>query len=347
MERKLLTHELESVSTTDCQHCGRSDIQKSEFNSNTRGSISPRSGHKYIPTMYRGRIIKLSILVIFSFFFGGMYLAFFKHPPPDVLLQMNMQSQESSSYLYNDFGASSFKKSDSKQVSVAKPDATEEEDDDDDVSFEGGKNAAKDEEDEEEEVEIEEEDEDNNLDEKDEAPEKEVIVKKVIKKDSVDKNAKKNVVNMKAQGGTGAAYWSEFLKEHKLVAIGAVFDKCEGDRIQIGTVVLQEDKEVGGVKSTTFFNTTFAEEITGGQFHIEVKYNGEDLYDNYWELCELEDELPEKERTFNCPIKAKHWSIEKDKHIPGYLPKGRFTTKAWAVDDNEKVIACGFSDFKL
>ena len=65
------------------------------------------------------------------------------------------------------------------------------------------------------------------------------------------------------------------------------------------------------------------EEIEDGTFSIDVKYNGQDLYDNYWSLCELEEELPPANRTFNCPISATHWTVQKPKHIPGYLPKVR------------------------
>lgn len=145
----------------------------------------------------------------------------------------------------------------------------------------------------------------------------------------------------------GTEYWDGFLKKNNFVAIGAVYTKCEGRREQVGSVILQEDTVNGGVSSVTFFNMTFGKEISGGQFNIDVKYNGQDLYDNYWELCEMEEDVPQANKTFSCPIQAKHWSIQKEKHIPTYLPKGRFTTKGWAEDEDGEMIACAFADFLL
>ncbi|CAL1529348.1 unnamed protein product [Lymnaea stagnalis] len=145
----------------------------------------------------------------------------------------------------------------------------------------------------------------------------------------------------------GGEHWQGFLDSNNFVSIGAVYSACEGTRSQLGSVVLLEDKERGGVLARTYLNITIDHEIKEGTFHLEVKYNGQDLFTNYWELCELEDELPVVNKTFTCPVAAGKWSKVKDKHIPGYLPAGRYQTKAWAVDESRQVIACGFSDFNL
>nr|KAG5712945.1 hypothetical protein BaRGS_021739 [Batillaria attramentaria] len=63
-------------------------------------------------------------------------------------------------------------------------------------------------------------------------------------------------------------------------------------------------------------------DLEGGTFHVEVRYNGQDLYDNWWEICEMEEDLEPQNRTFSCPIRKGRQSLIKDKHIPGYLPKG-------------------------
>ncbi|XP_012941707.1 uncharacterized protein LOC101861063 [Aplysia californica] len=328
-------------STAGCQHCSSCSYLELPVHQQTKELKSRSHPHKSplrFIMAYKGRIVRLSILVLFSFMFCGVYLAFFKHPPPDVLLQMNMQSQDSD-LSFNDFGASSFQKSNVQNSDDDEGDT----DDAENVEFFLNKRSVNDDEGDEEE----------NEEEEDEYGEKLIVksekMEKREKNEKKEKQEKKEKVESKhSEDNNGAEYWKQFLKVNKFVPIGAVFDKCEGDdRLQIGTVVLQADKALGGVKSVTFFNHTFKEEIAGGQFHIEVKYNGQDLYDNYWELCELEDDLPEKNRTFTCPIQAKHWTVVKEKHVPGYLPTGRFQTKAWAVDESENVLACGYADFKI
>ncbi|XP_059172343.1 uncharacterized protein LOC131953253 [Physella acuta] len=144
-----------------------------------------------------------------------------------------------------------------------------------------------------------------------------------------------------------ADVWTRFLHENHFVAVGALFDRCDGQRTQLGTVVLMEDKERGGVMTKTFVNMTVEKDINGGQFHVDIKYNGQELYTNYWELCELEQELPEANKTFTCPIRQGLISKVKVKHIMDYLPAGRYQTKGWALDESNEEIICGFADFVL
>jgi len=220
---------------------------------------------------FRGRIIQLTIVLIGLISLAGVYIGYFRHPPPDVLIQMNQRSFKGAKLgQRSDFGESMFRPEFFKSHNGKQSDIIH-----------------------------------------------------------------------------GTTYWDNFLRKNKYVPIGAVYDKCEGERSQIGTVILLEDKELGGVSAWTFFNITFEEEIEDGTFSIDVKYNGQDLYDNYWSLCELEEELPPANRTFNCPISATHWTVQKPKHIPGYLPKGTFTSKAWATDDDDNVLGCGYSQFTL
>lgn len=309
-----------SSSATVCQHCGNTSYLE-ESNLRSARRESGISSKMRFPLAHKGMLARLTVLAFFSFMFAGIYLTFFKHPPPSVLLQMNMKSQESSGLAFNDFGASSFQTGKKLKADVSVVAKIEEDDDvDETLGLHKGVAGA-------DLLKIDEEDEESEEDQHIQTQNKPIVVQ--------------------PQGGTGAAYWNQFLKVNNYLPIGAVFDKCDEPHEQIGTVVLLEDKELGGVKTITFFNVTFNEEIKGGQFNIDVKYNGNDLYDNYWDLCELEDELPEKNRTFNCPVHAGHWTVAKEKHIPGYLPKGRFTSKCWATDENDKVIGCGFSDFKL
>ncbi|KAH9490251.1 hypothetical protein Btru_035044 [Bulinus truncatus] len=138
-------------------------------------------------------------------------------------------------------------------------------------------------------------------------------------------------------------YWSHFIEENNFIPIGAVYDRCEGPKVQLGSVVLLENKDDGGLLARTFINITLNHNVTGGTFFLKVKYNGKDLFENYWELCELEDELPVANRTFTCPIASGKWSKVKNKPIPGYLPTGRYQTKAWVEDEKKKTFVCAHS----
>ncbi|XP_033754920.1 uncharacterized protein LOC117337886 [Pecten maximus] len=141
--------------------------------------------------------------------------------------------------------------------------------------------------------------------------------------------------------------WDNFIKSNNYVSIGDLYNGCEvGDRELVGKTIMLPDKENGGIKSRTFLNFTFEEEYTGGEFVLEVKYNNKDLYDNHWDMCALDDQQPD--RLIFCPYKVNaQWSWVKDKKIPGYLPKGRYETKAYVTDQNEKRVLCGYSLFIL
>lgn len=145
----------------------------------------------------------------------------------------------------------------------------------------------------------------------------------------------------------GKVAWDKFIAENKYTVIGIVVNKCEKPTEQLGTVVMLPDSENGGVKTRTYYNFTLGEELKEGTFSLEVKYNGQDLYDNYWNICQMEDDLEPANRTFTCPIRKGRQSLVKEKHIPGYLPKGRYESKAWVKDGNDHLLVCGFSEFTL
>ncbi|XP_055890438.1 uncharacterized protein LOC106071551 [Biomphalaria glabrata] len=142
-------------------------------------------------------------------------------------------------------------------------------------------------------------------------------------------------------------YWRQFIEKNHFIPIGGVYNKCEGTKLQLGSVILIENKEDGSLLARTFVNFTLHDNVTSGTFSIKVKYNSKDLFEYSWELCELEDDIPEVNRTFTCPIQAGKFSKVKDKTIPGYLPAGRYQTKAWIVDEHKKTLLCGYSDFSL
>lgn len=127
----------------------------------------------------------------------------------------------------------------------------------------------------------------------------------------------------------------------------------------MGKAILLPDKETGGLKVRTFINITlgrykmisvfttimfgqpikerlvplsrvcqsiftciklFEEQpLTEGEFLIDVKYNGKDLYDNHWEFCTI-DENKEVRQVF-CPYKPGFYAWATDKKIPKYIPK--------------------------
>ncbi|KAH3849867.1 hypothetical protein DPMN_092271 [Dreissena polymorpha] len=146
-----------------------------------------------------------------------------------------------------------------------------------------------------------------------------------------------------------AQHWDEFIAKNDFVNIGEIYDNCdEKDRVMIGrTIMLPTVHWAGlkGVKSRTFINITLHEELTGGKFFLEVKYNGKDLFARNWELCTLDEDYDD--RVVYCPFLAQDYSFVKDRDIPVYLPKGRYQTKGWITDVNDEIVACGFSDFTL
>lgn len=309
--------------------------------------MSVESKQSNVFTMYRGRLIKVGVLVFFSLLLMIVYVSFFQHPPPDELLENNRRSRLSSRQL--DFGASLFG---SKNDFDEESDNLESDDknaDNSDGELEDDTSVT-DEDDEENKEDNEDERESESEDEKE-------LDRKVQKSHSGSKlhktKAEMDVLNhQKRELGNpeeieNADFWEKFLKRENLVPIGAVYNNCDGHRTQLGTVVLMEDKENGGIKARTYVNITLEHTVDGGQFNIDSRYNGRGLYDNYWELCDVEDDLPEEEKTFVCPLKPGKYSRVKDKPIPGFLPKGRFQSKIWATDQNGKMIGCGYSDFTI
>ncbi|XP_064640632.1 putative phosphatidylglycerol/phosphatidylinositol transfer protein DDB_G0282179 [Lineus longissimus] len=141
--------------------------------------------------------------------------------------------------------------------------------------------------------------------------------------------------------------WERWIKKHGHVSIGELYNKCEGnDKIMVGKTILVEDKKNGGVTSYTHANATWEKEVTDGELFIDVKYNGKDLYNNHWDLCHVEDDN-EKDRIIFCPIKAGRQNIIKNIKIPIYIPKGEYVTKVWATNQDNEILACGFSKFVL
>ncbi|XP_052819259.1 putative phosphatidylglycerol/phosphatidylinositol transfer protein DDB_G0278295 [Mya arenaria] len=145
-------------------------------------------------------------------------------------------------------------------------------------------------------------------------------------------------------------YWDNFIQKNNFVSIGEIYDNCdEKDRMMVGRTILIPDVRWGGLKgvtSRTFINITLDEDLEGGRFYLEVKYNGNDLFARNWELCNLDEDYGD-ERQIYCPFASKDYSFVKDRQIPKYLPKGRYETKGWITDQNDQVAICGFADFTL
>lgn len=140
--------------------------------------------------------------------------------------------------------------------------------------------------------------------------------------------------------------WDQWIRRNHFVSIGKLFDKCDGDdRIMLGRVVMLEDQQRGGVTSKTYLNVTLHKEIVGGSMYLTCQYNGRDLYSNHWDLCTVEDGADD--RVINCPIRVGKRKFVKELKIPNYLPKGRYTSKAWILDQEQKMIGCAFADFTL
>ncbi|XP_067651465.1 putative phosphatidylglycerol/phosphatidylinositol transfer protein 2 [Haliotis asinina] len=148
---------------------------------------------------------------------------------------------------------------------------------------------------------------------------------------------------------TSAARWESFVRRNNFVSVGEVWDRgCDDKgRKTIGTVIMMPDKETGGLKTRTFVNYTLHEDVEEGEFYLDVKYNNNDLFDNHWDLCTLEEESDQDKRTIFCPIKRGQKNEIKDREIPIYLPKGKYYTRSWITNQNGVVLMCGYSDFVL
>nr|XP_022337072.1 uncharacterized protein LOC111133210 isoform X2 [Crassostrea virginica] len=143
-----------------------------------------------------------------------------------------------------------------------------------------------------------------------------------------------------------AKRWQKFVDDNKYVAIGDVFDSCDNkDRITLGKAILLPDKETGGLKVRTFINITLEQPLTEGEFLIDVKYNGKDLYDNHWEFCTI-DENKEVRQVF-CPYKPGFYAWATDKKIPNTSVSGKYYTRAWLNGDDGRMLTCGLTTFVL
>uniref|UniRef100_A0A0B6ZCD8 MD-2-related lipid-recognition domain-containing protein n=1 Tax=Arion vulgaris TaxID=1028688 RepID=A0A0B6ZCD8_9EUPU len=257
----------------------------------------------------RWRILKLSFLILMAIVFTVTYLSYFRRQPPDVLLQINK---------FNGAGRVDF----------------------DAINFH----------------------EHNQKDNKKDGQNKVIFPEHGLKfgshdrvKDGHDESNENVGIHfqqfdesfLKDGIVTDTGYWQRFITRNNFVAVGAVYNKCDVGRTQLGTVILEEDKEEGGIRTKTFFNVTLERTLFSGEFHLEIRYNGNQLYGNYWDLCDVESNYPPENRTFNCPVAPGKWSLQKVKHVPSYLPSGRYQAKAWAVDNSGNVIVCGFCDFQI
>ncbi|XP_061196903.1 putative phosphatidylglycerol/phosphatidylinositol transfer protein 2 [Saccostrea echinata] len=143
-----------------------------------------------------------------------------------------------------------------------------------------------------------------------------------------------------------AKHWQKFVDDNKFVGIGDVYNSCDDkDRITIGKAIMLPDEETGGIKVRTFINITLEKPLTEGEFLVDVKYNGKDLYDNHWEFCTI-DENQEVRQVF-CPYKPGFYSWATDKKIPKFIPKGKYETRAWLNGDDGKLLTCGLTTFVL
>lgn len=146
--------------------------------------------------------------------------------------------------------------------------------------------------------------------------------------------------------GRSLRVWKRWVKENGYVSIGKLFNKCNGtDKIMVGTVIMLPDEVNGGVTSRTYLNVTLQTPVTGGQMFLKCQYNGNDLYSNQWDLCTVEEGTDD--RIIYCPVRPGRRKFVKNLKIPNYLPKGRYSTKAWLTNQNEEMIGCAFADFKI
>ncbi|GFO25080.1 phosphatidylglycerol/phosphatidylinositol transfer protein-like [Plakobranchus ocellatus] len=237
--------------------------------------------------MYKGRLIKVGILVFFSLLLMVLYVNFFQHPPANELLRNNRKAMLSSEK--HDFGASLFlnheeETSDNDDLSFDEKDDNESnKDDNEDSDRDADIELEDDKENERESMET-----DNEKSHDDDTGSDAEKSDEKAQRDDVLSHKKRDLGSSNEIEMSG--HWSQFLKQKNLVPIGAVYSKCEHT-------------------------------VDGGKFNIESRYNGRALYDNYWDLCDVEDDLPDEEKTFVCPLSPGLYSRVKDKAIPGYLPK--------------------------
>ena len=187
--------------------------------------------------IYKGRLVKVGILVFFSLLLMVIYVNFFQHPPVDEMLANNRQSQLSSQR--HDFGASLFGDDDltyEDKVTDDKDDNGDDEDDDIDKEDKEEEDNNEDE-DEDEEEEKEDGSDDDGSDKISARNGKIVLAHRPsnTESDSESKNKKKAkddiISHKKRELGSSneiemADYWEKFLKQQNLVPIGAVYNKC-------------------------------------------------------------------------------------------------------------------------
>jgi len=143
-----------------------------------------------------------------------------------------------------------------------------------------------------------------------------------------------------------AERWERWLQIMDFVSVGELYDKCEGeDKLILGQVILLPDKENGGIKAKIYSNFTLHEKIEDGEIHMQVKYNDVKIFQNYWPLCEAEDEMEDK--VLYCPLQPGRKRFVKNMKVPNYLPKGKYTTRAWVYTPEKKMMGCAISEFVL
>ena len=194
--------------------------------------------------MFKGRLIKVGILVLFSLLMMVIYVSFFQHPPPDELLANNRKSSLSAGKI--DFGASLFG---SIENTIEENDNFNDDHDDDDDDDKEDTNDAdnEDENDEKDTEEIDDEKEDyakriksgthygkKQLDTKARGSESDSRSDKNKAKDDIISHKKRELGN--SEEIEMADYWENFLKQQNLVPIGAVYNKC-GKRTRLNSLL--------------------------------------------------------------------------------------------------------------
>lgn len=145
---------------------------------------------------------------------------------------------------------------------------------------------------------------------------------------------------------TSVKEWEDWITFNEFVSIGDIYNKCDGDnRLQVGKVILLEDKANGGVKTRTFVNATFPDGVFGGELYIKSSYNGRELYHNQWDVCTVEEDMDDQ--VIECPLDPGVHNFVKDIKIPNYLPKGTYTSRAWVVNENEVLMGCSLTSFTI
>ena len=140
--------------------------------------------------------------------------------------------------------------------------------------------------------------------------------------------------------------WEEWMKMNRhLSPIGDIYDKCDNiTRTKIGKVVLEANKDSGGVHVTSYMNCSYDHEIKSSTAHLEVYYKGELLYEKDYDMCKAALKL---DTPYSCPIpKGKLLIVRDVASMPSYIPKGTYKITAYVKDQNSNEIGCTYAEFK-